>query len=127
MNGWKTGRFKPVEPSGKKGGYRKIPRGEGRAMVKGFQPTRSWSSGEVAMKWHGRVLSVLALIGPVSIAAELLLKIQGIGPLWLAGLFLSIVYLVGVEVITAQEIPGRGLAMIFALSPIIFGIIVSFI
>jgi hypothetical protein len=32
-----------------------------------------------------------------------------------------------VEVITAQEIPGRGLAMIFALSPIIFGIIVSFI
>ena len=127
MNGWKTGRFKPVEPSGKKGGYRKIPRGEGRAMVKGFQSTRSGFSGEVAMKWHGRVLLLLALTGPVSVIAAMVTRWSGLGGIWLASLFLSIVYLVAVEVTTGQDIPRRGLSMLLAWGPVAFALVLGII
>lgn len=79
------------------------------------------------MRWHGCILLFLALIGPVSVVAQIVMVDFPLGVMWFAALFLSIVYLVGVEMITGNEIPGRGTAMLLALSPIAYGIVVSFL
>ena len=79
------------------------------------------------MKWHGRVLLSLALAGPVSVVAAMMTQWDVFGGIWLASLFLSLVYLVGVEVVTGQEIPRRGICMLLACSPVVLGLVLGIV
>ncbi|YCM44674.1 hypothetical protein V2O64_01385 [Verrucomicrobiaceae bacterium 227] len=121
MNGGGSKRFKPVEPGANKGGFRKVQRGEGRARVRGVIV----DSDDRWMKIHGAILLGISLLVPVSMILGIVLEASWTLGLFWASMFLSIMYLIVVEVVTGKEIVRRGWAMVLTFSPFVIGVIAS--